>query len=170
MAKKMKDYQIFKCPFCSCEYYDETARDGKKVGDPMIVCPSCSKKSYRSSILEPSLISADRYFDIRFSSLYGNFRIAIILVYAVFLFFILVKREFTLSLCLVVVAVIIFLMYGIIRLIHKKMFINSDEYNSEITHSLKRLADIPYAKMVIKSQGIEKNSVYYYELNENKNK
>ena len=89
MAGKIKDWMLFKCPYCSCEYYDRTARKGKKVGDPMVQCPVCGKKSYRKSILEPALIGGKRYFDIKFSSLYGNFRIGIILIYAVFLFVIL---------------------------------------------------------------------------------
>ena len=166
----MKDYQIFKCPQCGCEYYDKTARDGRKVGNPMIECPSCNKKSYRKSILEPALIGANKYFNIRFASLYGNFRIGIILIYAVFLFFILYKRDLILSLWLVAAAVVVFIFYGFTHLIHKSIFIKSEEYKSEINYSLKRLENDAYAKMVIASQGIEKDSVYFYNISEKSKK
>ena len=115
MAEKIKDWMLFKCPYCSCEYYDRTARKGKKVGDPMVQCPVCGKKSYRKSILEPALIGGKRYFDIKFSSLYGNFRIGIILIYAVFLFVILEKKSFSVSIWLLLAAAVIFCFYGLVR-------------------------------------------------------
>ena len=168
MAKRMKDYQIFKCPFCACEYYDSTARDGKKVGDPIIECPQCGKKSYRKSILEPALISERRFFDIRYSSLYGNVRIGLILIYAVFLFFILVTMDFTLSMCFITAAVMLFALYLTAKLCHKRMVINSREYEMEIARSLERLSDTSYAGMVIKNQGMDADSVYFYELHQDK--
>lgn len=166
MAKRMKDYQIFKCPFCSCEYYDSKARKGKTVGNPMLECPSCGKKSYRSSILEPALIGGNRYFDIRFSSLYGNLRIGLILIYAVFLFFILVTKNLTLAIYLVVAAAFLYMLYEIIRISHRRNYLGSDEYDSEITNSLDRLSDEEYAGMIINMQGMEEDSVYYYELHQ----
>ena len=165
---KMKDYQIFRCPYCSCEYFDRTARKGKKVGNPMMKCPDCGKESYRSTILEPALIDGKRYFDIRFTSAYGNFRIGIILIYAVFLFFILVKKNLTMSLCMVAAAVVIYVIYLVIRLIHRRMVLRSEEYRTEIAHSMKRLSDPAYAKMVTDTQGMAPGSVYYYELHERK--
>lgn len=167
--KKIKDYQIFKCPYCSCEYYDSSARNGKKVGDPMIECPQCGKKLYMPTVLEPALIGGKRYFNIRYSSFYGNFRIVLILIYAVFLFFILVKRDFIMGLCLVGISVALYAVYELIRVFHRNSFLKSDYYNNEISLSLKRLSDIPYAKMVIEKQGIEETSVYYYELQQSKN-
>ncbi len=168
MAKRMKDYQIFKCPFCRCDYYDSTARDGKKVGNPMIECPQCGKKSYRKTILEPALISEKRYFDIRYSSLYGNLRIGLILIYAVFLFFILVTMDMVLSMCFIASAILLFVMYLMVRMFHKRNVISSKEYEKEITRSLERLADTAYAAMVIKTQGMDEDSVYYYELHQKK--
>ena len=168
MTEKMKDWQIYKCPYCSCEYYDRTARKGRKVGDPMIECPNCQKKSYRESILEPALIGGKRFFDIRFSSAYGNIRIGLILIYAVFLFFILVKRDFVMAMCFIAAAVVLYCLYEIIRVCHRKSYLASEEYHTEIAYSLKRLADQSYAKMVISAQGMDKDSVYYYELNESK--
>lgn len=168
MAKRMKDYQIFKCPFCRCDYYDSTARDGKKVGNPMIECPQCGKKSYRKTILEPALISEKRYFDIRYSSLYGNLRIGLILIYAVFLFFILVTMDMVLSMCFIASAILLFVMYLMIRMFHKRNVISSKEYEKEIARSLERLADTAYAAMVIKTQGMDADSVYFYELHQNK--
>lgn len=165
MAKtRMRDYQIFKCPFCACEYYDKTAREGKKVGNPMIVCPHCSKKSFVSTILEPAVISGKRYFDIRFSSLYGNLRIGLILIYAVFLFFILISRDFMLGVMLVGVAVALYAVYELVRICHRNSFLNSDEYDNEISESLERLSDTSYAKMIADRQGIDETSIYYYEL------
>ncbi|MBQ7961880.1 MAG: hypothetical protein IJ289_04710 [Clostridia bacterium] len=168
MAKRMKDYQIFKCPFCRCDYYDSTARDGKKVGNPMIECPQCGKKSYRKTILEPALISEKRYFDIRYSSLYGNLRIGLILIYAVFLFFILVTMDMVLSMCFIASAILLFVMYLMIRMFHKRNVLRSKEYEKEITRSLERLSDTAYAAMVIKTQGMDADSVYFYELHQNK--
>lgn len=168
MAKRMKDYQIFKCPFCSCEYYDSTARKGKKVGDPMMECPQCGEKSYRNSILEPALISGNRFFDIRYSSLYGNLRIALILIYAVFLFVVLMTKDFTLSMCFIGAAVMLFILYLMIRMFHKTNYLKSEQYKSEISRSLERLADTSYAAMIIRSQGMDEESVYYYELNQKK--
>lgn len=165
---KMKDYQIFRCPHCSCEYFDRTARKGKKVGNPMMKCPNCGKESYRSTILEPAMIDGKRYFDIKFSSAYGNFRIGIILIYAVFLFFILVKKNMAMSLCMVAAAVVIYATYLVIRLLHRRMVLRSEEYRTEIAHSMKRLSDPAYAKMVTDSQGIDPGSVYYYDLHESK--
>ncbi len=164
----MKDYKIYRCPYCSCEYYDRTAKDGRKVGDPMLQCPECKKKSYRSSILEPALISGNRYFGIRFASLYGNIRIGLILLYAVFLFIILVKKEFLLGVCLVGIAVVLYTIYELVRIYHRNSFLKSDLYNSEISRSLARLADVEYAAMIIKNQGIDETSVYYFELHNTK--
>lgn len=164
----MKDYQIFRCPHCSCEYFDRTARKGKKVGNPMMKCPNCGKESYRSTILEPAMIDGKRYFDIKFSSAYGNFRIGIILIYAVFLFFILVKKNMAMSLCMVAAAVVIYATYLVIRLLHRRMVLRSEEYRTEIAHSMKRLSDPAYAKMVTDTQGMDPGSVYYYDLHEPK--
>lgn len=164
MARKMKDYQIYKCPYCSCEYYDSTAKEGRKVGDPMLECPECKKKSYRSSILEPALISGNRYFGVRFASFYGNLRIGIILIYVAFLLVILIKRDLMLGICLVGIAVALYAIYELVRISHRSSFLKSDIYNNEIAKSLKRLSDVSYAAMVIKSQGIDETSVYYYEL------
>lgn len=164
MSQTIKDWQIFKCPYCSEEYYDPDARKGKKVGDPCVACPACGRKSYRESILEAALIGAGRYFDIRFSSSYGNLRIAIIILYAAFLFVILLKRDFLVSGVLLAAAFGVFCLYGVIRVIHKRIFVKSDEYNGEIARSLQRLEDLDYARFVIASQGIDKDSVYYYEI------
>lgn len=156
----MKDYRVYVCPFCSCEYYDRTARNGKKIGNPMLECPSCGRSSYRNTILEPALVGGKRCFNIRFSSAYGNFRIGIILVYAVFLFFILTQRSLVLSLSLVIAAAVILLLYEIIRIAHRSIYLKSEEYESEILHSLKRLEDESYAKKVTASQGIDSDSPY----------
>lgn len=164
MAKRMKDYQIFKCPYCSCEFYDSTAKKGRKVGDPMLECPACGKKSYRSSVLEPAIIGGKRFFDVKFSSLYGNLRIGLILIYAVFLFIILVTKDIALSISMVLAALILYLLYEVVRIAHRSSFLRSDEYDLEITRSLERLADGDYARMIIKAQGLEEDSVYYYEL------
>lgn len=166
MAKRMKDFQIFRCPFCNCEYYDSTAKKGKNIGNPMMECPSCGKLSYRSSILEPALIGGNRYFNIRFSSLYSNLRIVIILIYAVFLFFILTSKNFTLAIYLVVAAAFLYMLYEIIRICHRHSFLGSDKYDAEISESLERLGDEEYAQMIINLQGIEEDSVYYYEMHQ----
>lgn len=164
MAKKLKDYKIYKCPYCSCEYYDSTARKGRKVGDPMLECPECGKKSYRNTILEPALISEDTYFNVRFAELYGNLRISLIIVYALFLFLILVQREVMLGVCLVGVSVILYALYELLRVRHKSEFLSSEEYDEELSKSLKRLEDPRYALMVMKGQGIDEESVYFFEL------
>ncbi len=164
MAKKMKEYQIFTCPHCACEYYDSTARDGKKVGNPMMECPNCSGKAFRSSIYEPALIGGKRYFNIKFSSFYGNIRIVLILIYAAFLFAILVTRDMTLSITLVLSAALLYLLYEVARIAHRNIVLGSDEYDYELTESLERLADAEYAHIVVSAQGIEEDSVYFYEL------
>ncbi len=164
MAKKMKEYQIFRCPHCACEYYDKTARKGKNVGNPMLVCPNCSEKSFRNTILEPALIGGKRYFNIKYSSLYGNVRIVLILIYAAFLFTILVTKDMTLSILLVLSAALLYLLYEVARIAHRKIVLGSEEYDNEITLSLERLEDRQYAHMVVSSQGIEEDSVYYYEI------
>lgn len=165
MAKKMKDYQIFKCPYCACEYYDETARKGKQVGNPMLECPNCLKKSYRSTILEPSLIGEKRFFDIKFSSFYGKFRIGLILLYAVFLFCILLTKDMILAICFIATSILLYVLYEAVRLAHRRSYLQTDEYSAEITHSLERLANEDYARMIINAQGMDEDSVYYYELN-----
>ncbi len=162
--KKMKDYQIFRCPYCSCEYYDRTATKGKKVGDPIIVCPQCSKQSYRNTILEPALLSGNRFFDINFSSLYGNIRIALIVIYAIFLFMILIKRSLVLGICLICVSVALYSLYELARVFHRNSFLKSQEYEKELTYSLERLSDEDYAQLVIGMQGVDDTSVYYYNL------
>ncbi|MCD7774928.1 MAG: hypothetical protein LUH40_05035 [Clostridiales bacterium] len=165
---KMKEYQIFRCPHCQCEYYNKDAVKGKSVGDPMLTCPECGKKSYRSSILEPALISEGRYFDIKFSSVYGNMRIVIILILAVFLFAVLVKRDAYLSIYLVCAGIIVYAIYGLIRAIHMYIFLKSDEYDNDISRSLSRLEDEDYAQMIIHSQKMDRTSVYYYQLHNRK--
>ncbi len=161
---KKKDYKVYKCPHCSCEYYDKTAKKGRKVGNPILECPECGKKSYRSSISEPALISAEKFFGIRFSSRYGNMRIALILIYAAFLFVILVKKELVLGVGLVGLSVALYAMYELIRISHRRKYLKSESYNKEIELSMKRLSNISYAARVIKDQGIDAESVYYYEL------
>ena len=164
MAKKMKDYQIYKCPYCSCQYYDKSARGGRRVGNPMIECPECKKKSYRSSVLEPALISKDRYFGVRFSSLYGNLRIALIIIYAVFLFLILIKRELYLGIGFVGLSVVLYAFYELAKFSHKKNFLKSEVYEKELVSSFKRLSDPKYASMVIGEQGIDEDSLFFYEV------
>ncbi len=161
---KMNDYKVYKCPHCNSEYYDKTAKKGKKVGNPILECPQCGKKSYRSSILEPALISANKFFSIRFASLYGNLRIALILIYAAFLFVILLKKDFMLGICFVGISFVLYAIYELIRINHRKKVVKSAEYDKEIESSMKRLSNIRYAATVIKDQGIDAESVYYYEL------
>lgn len=165
MAKKMKEYQIFRCPHCACEYYDSTARKGKSVGNPMLECPNCSEKSFRNTILEPALIGGKRYFNIKYSSFYGNIRIILILIYAAFLFTILVTKDMTLSILLVLSATLLYLLYEVARIAHRNVVLGSEEYDYELTLSLNRLQDADYAHLVVSSQGIEEDSVYYYEIN-----
>lgn len=168
MAKKMKDYKVFICPCCSCEYFDEDARKGKSVGNPVIKCPNCGEPILRKSILEPALIRGSRYFDLKFSSLYSKLRYAVIFIYAVFLVLIIMKADLLLSLYLIGMALLIYIAYEIIRVVHMRSFLKSDEYFSEIAFSLNRLSDKKYAEMITGIQGIDSNSVYYYEIN-NKN-
>ena len=165
MAKKMKEYQIFTCPHCACEYYDPTAREGRNVGNPMLVCPNCSEKSFRSTILEPALIGGKRYFSIKYAKLYGNLRIGLILIYAAFLFTILITKDMTLSITFVLAAALLYMMYEVVRIAHRNMVLSSEQYDDEITLSLERLEDKNYAHIVVSAQGIEEDSVYYYEIN-----
>lgn len=165
----MKDYQIFKCPFCGSEYFDDTARKGKSIGNPSIKCPYCKQVAYRKNVYEPALLDENRHFDIRFSSLYSNFRTGMICLYAVFLFFILITKDFALAMSFIVAAAVIFALYIIIRVVHKKNYLESPEYEVEITRSLTRLSDVNYAIRVIKNQGIDETSVYYYQLHQNGN-
>ncbi len=169
MAKRMKDYQIFKCPFCSCEYFDDTARKGKTVGSPGIKCPNCKEVAFRKDVYEPALLDENRHFDIRFSELYSNIRTVIICLYAVFLFFILVTKDFTLAMSFIVAAAVIFGLYLIIRVVHKKNYLESPEFEVEINRSMARLSDVNYAIRVIKNQGIDETSVYYFQLHQNGN-
>ena len=166
MPKKMKDYQIFKCPFCSCEFYDSTAKKGKKVGNPLIKCPQCHNKLYRKNILEPALTSGYKHFDIKFSSLYGNLRIGLILMYLVFLVFILITRDFALTMCFVAAAVVLFVLYQAVRMIHRNEYLKSEQYYYEIEQSMNRLSDPKYADMITEVQDIDEESVYYYELDQ----
>lgn len=165
MAKKLKDYKVYKCPHCSCEYYDKTAKKGRNVGNPLLECPECKKKSYRSSVLEPALISADKYFGIRFASLYGKLRVGLIIIYALFLVAITMKKELMLGVGLVSLAAALYALYELIKLRHKKKFIKSEVYDKEIEASLNRLSVPAYAAMIIRDQGIEEESVYFYEIN-----
>ncbi len=166
MAKKMKDYKIFRCPHCACEYYDGNARKGKNVGDAMLVCPNCGEKSFRKTIFEPALIGGKKYFNIKYSSFYGNIRIALILIFAAFLFTILVTKDMKLSVILVLAAVLLYLLYEVARIAHRNIVLGSEEYDREISASLERLSDERYAELVIYSQGVEEDSVYYYNATE----
>lgn len=163
---KMKDYRIFRCPFCGCEYYDSNARKGRSVGNAMLQCPHCGERSFRKTILEPALIGGKRYFDIKYASLYGNIRIVLILIFAAFLFTILVTRNMKLAVILVLAAVLLYLLYEAARFAHRNMVLGSVEYDMEITKSLERLEDEAYAELVIYSQGVEEDSVYFYENND----
>ena len=164
MAKKMKDYKIFGCPYCACEYYDETAKKGKRVGNPLVYCPNCARETFRDSVFEAALISEKKFFDIRFASLYAKLRIALILLYAVFFVLILLTKDMMLAVCLVAAAVMLYILYEAVRIAHRHIFVKSDEYNDEITQSLSRMADEKYAAAIIKAQGLDEDSVYYYEL------
>ena len=164
MAKKMKDYNVFRCPYCSCEYFDEGAGKGKTVGNPVISCPNCGKSILRKSVLEPALIRGSRYFDIRFASLYRKLKYGVIFIYAVFLLLIVMKADLLLSLYLIGMALLIYIAYEIIRVVHMRSFLKSDEYYSEIAFSLNRLSDKKYAEMITEIQGIDSSSVYFYEL------
>ena len=163
----MKDYQIFKCPFCGSEYFDDTARKGKTIGNPSIKCPHCKQVAYRKNVYEPALLDENRHFDIRFGEIYSNIRNVIIVMYAIFLFVILSTKDFTLAMCFIVAAAVIFGLYLIIRVVHKKNYLESPEFEVEIQRSLNRLSDVNYAIRVIKNQGIDETSVYYFQLHEN---
>lgn len=165
MAKKMKEYQIFRCPHCACDYYDSTAQKGRSVGNPMLVCPNCSEKSFRKTILEPALIGGKRYFGIKYSTFYSNIRIVLILIYAVFLVTILVTRDMMLSVLFVLAAALLYLLYEVARIAHRRIVLASEEYDNEISLSLERLEDKQYAHIVVASQGIEEDSVYFYKIN-----
>lgn len=160
---KMKDYKIYRCPFCGCEYYDSNARKGRSVGNAMLQCPHCGERSFRKTILEPALIGGKRYFNIKYASLYGNARIVLIFVFAAFLFTILVTKNMKLAVILVLAAVLLYLLYEAARFAHRSMVLGSVEYDIEITKSLERLEDKAYAELVIYSQGIDEDSVYYFE-------
>ena len=168
MPKRIKDESLFRCPHCTCEYYDRNVKKGRSVGDPMVECPSCKKKSFRPLIMEPAIISGKRYYDIRFKTQHGGIRIGLILIYFAFLFAILATKSMVLSLILVAIAVLLMLLYELIKTIHMNSYLKTDEYESEVAHSLRRMADTSYARFVIEQQGLDESSVYYYALHENK--
>ncbi len=166
MAIKMKDYQIFKCPHCACEFYDVSARNGMKIGNPMMNCPQCKKPIYVDSTLEPAMISGKRCFDIKFSSLYGNLRIGMILIFSLFLFIILVTRSFTLALGFIAAGAVIYMLYHVARVVHRGNYLSSSEYDEEINSSLERLESKAYATMIGNAQGTDEESVYFYKINQ----
>ena len=88
----------------------------------------------------------------------------IIFIYAVFLLLIVMKADLLLSLYLIGMALLIYIAYEIIRVVHMRSFLKSDEYYSAIAFSLNRLSDKKYAEMITEIQGIDSSSVYFYEL------
>lgn len=164
MAKKMNDYQIIKCPHCFSEYYDSDAHDGDEVGNPKTECPACGKVSYRSSILEPAIIGGNRFFEVKFSSLYKKLRIGMVFFYIVFIVVAIVMRDMYVATGMLAAAMIMYVFYEIIRIVHRKTYLKSEEYEMEVKHSLERFEDENYARLMIRTQGIDVESIYYREL------
>lgn len=164
MAKKMKDYQIFKCPYCYCEYYDESAKSNTSVGNPVMECPACGKKLYRNSTFEPALINGKRFFDIKFSSLYKGLRTALVVILVVSVAVMLIIRDFHVATSLLALSMLLYVLYEALRMVHRNTYLKSNDYDMEINRSLTRLEDEDYAKTIIRVQGVEEGSVYYYEM------
>lgn len=164
MAKKMKEHQIIRCPHCSCEYFDKKARKGKDVGNPVTECPVCKKISYRGSVFEPAIISGHTYFEIKFASLYSILRKCLAVIYLAFIVVVVIMRDMNVAMSMMAAAMLLYVFYEIARIVHKKSYLKSEAYEDEIAESLERLENDDYAHMITSEQGIDVESVYYYEL------
>lgn len=164
MAKKMKEHQIVKCPHCSCEYFDKNARDGKDVGNPVTECPVCKKISYRGTVFEPAIISGHTYFEIKFSSLYSTLRKILFVIYLAFVVVAVIMKDMHVAMGLMAAAMLLFVFYEIVRIVHKRSYLRGEAYHAELDESLERLENEEYAHMITSEQGIDVESEYYSEL------
>ena len=169
MAKKMNDYQIIKCPHCCCEYYDSNAKDGDDVGDPKTQCPACGNVAYRNSILEPAIIGGNKFFEVRFASLYKKLRIVIAIFFAIFIVVGIVMKDIYVATGLLAIGMIVIAFSEIIKILHRNNFLDSDEYKKSVRHSLERLKDETYARIIIRAQGVDVDSVYYKAMYKDEN-
>ena len=164
MAKMINDYQIIRCPHCCSEYYDSNAIDGDDVGDPKTRCPACGKISYRTSILEPAIIGGNKFFEVKFSSLYKKLLITISVFFAILVVLCFVMRNVYVSTGLLATGMIMYVFYEIIKITHRKNYLKSEEYERAVRQSLERLKDEEYAHIIIVAQGIDVESIYYAEM------
>ena len=160
---RLKDYRTVKCPFCGGEAYDFHAANGRYVGNPIFRCPTCKKYSFRKGVLEPCLLSPKNCFGFRFSAHYFRFRIALILMYVIFLAVILLRMDLYLSIYFVAMAILLYAAYEIIRFAHRKSFLASREYADLIEKSLARMSDFEYAKLVLSLQQPQAGCPYLIE-------
>ncbi|MCR5783461.1 MAG: hypothetical protein K6G90_12105 [Clostridia bacterium] len=159
----MKDYQIVRCPFCTAQSYDRTARKRKTPGSCVFTCPKCGKKSYRQNKLEPALLSYGHYYEITFGMLYRVIRILVVLIYVLLAVYVYMAHNNKIAMIAVAGALGIFVICEAVRRIHGKKYKNTAMYKKAVEDSLERLKSINYSELVFMYQNAEEGCPYLEE-------
>ena len=156
----MKPYKIIECPFCTAQSYDMYARAYPTPGSAVFECPKCGKKSYRRNKLEPALLSYGHYYDILFGSRYRLIKLLMVLVYLALAVFVWIRRDTTTAMLCVAGAVVIFVLYDVLRRVHGRAYRKTVMYNRGVDESLARLENENYAELIFMYQTAEVDCPY----------
>lgn len=156
----MKPYQIIECPFCTAQSYDITARAYPTPGSSVFECPKCGRRSYRKNKLEPALLSYAHYYDITFGARFRIIKVLIVLIYVALAVFVWLRHDTATSMLCVAGAVVLFVLYDVIRRIHGRSYRNTEMYRRSVDESLARLENKNYSELVLAYQKAEENCPY----------
>ncbi len=156
----MKDYQIVRCPFCTAQSYDRTAKRHKTPGSCVFTCPRCGKKSYRENKLEPALLSYGHYYDITFGIMYRIIRLLVVLIYVLLAVYVYTAHNNKIAMISVAGAVVLFVLCEAFRRIHGKKYRNTVMYKKAVADSLERLKSENYSELVFMYQDADEGCPY----------
>ncbi len=159
----MKDYQIVRCPFCTAQSYDRTAKKRKTPGSCVFTCPKCGGKSYRQNKLEPALLSYGHFYEITFGTLYRIIRILVVLIYVLLAVYVYRAHNNKIAMIAVAGAVVIFAVCEAVRRIHGRKYKNTVMYKKAVKDSLERLQSENYAELVFMYQDPDEGCPYLEE-------
>lgn len=162
MAVVMKQCRTYTCIRCSQKTKTERVTDGYTFGNPLYTCPHCGALNYDPYITEPALLSPEKLLKDAKSGMNSM----LFLLYMPCGLFAFLAASFALNGflwgLLIVGPILALLTFLILR---KKKNLDISKYKEVLDESMKRLNSSPeYAKIVIKLQGADSDSVYSMSL------
>lgn len=159
----VKTYRKYPCAYCNRTAKTERVFEGLKFGNPLYKCQHCGLTNYDKFILEPALLDPQLLIEDGKQS----YNTLLLILYFPFGIFAFLALSLVFNSFIVGFAIVCIPLCALTALIlQKRKNVTLEKYSEEINASIARLeANVQYANLVIKCQGVHPQSVWYTQNN-----